>query len=352
MTAITLHQTQALTMPPLKKYVIKTLVDESPVYERLPFENQDQLSAIAPYISNITAPSMRHINEAGSEVSADFAQLANALSIYDIDIKIDPVLEMQKNMIQDPRQSQVDAETKAFAYQLVEDFINADPTSDTRKFPGLFYQLDFNPRFNGQVVNASANSSEVVLTPGTVTDAQAQAWLYNLNNLRRKVAPVVKPDATNHLAFISNSIYILQYGSMLRQLKLLDYNKDQFDRQVFSYDGTPFLDAGFTPAGAVDGADPAAKAKGNWVIGYDSYAPSAVNGAQTYSNTTPLACVHFGKDYLMGTQMQGLMVKDREQTTSPYYKVVQIRWVVNPASMWQRRAAAWLVGYNLSGSTS
>lgn len=352
MTAITLHQTQATTKTPLKSYVIKNLVDESPVYERIPFENQDQLSQLAPYVSNLAAPSMRHVNEAGSEVSADLAQLANSLSIYDIDIKIDPVLEMQKGMIQDPRQTQVDLETKAFAYQLTEDYINADPTSNTREFQGLQYQLNSNPRFNGQVVNASGNSTEVVLTPGTVTDAQANGFLYNLNNLRRKVAPVVKPDYTNSLAFITNSIYILQYGSMLRQLKLLDYNKDQFDRQVFSYDGTPFLDAGFTPEGAVDGADPAAKAKGNWVIGYDSVAPSSTNGAQTYSHTTPLFCVRFGKDYALGTQMGGLFVKDREQTTSPYYKVVQLRWVVNPASMWQKRAAAWMVGYNLSGSTS
>lgn len=352
MTAITLHQTQATTKTPLKSYIIKNLVDVSPVYERIPFENQDQLSQLAPYVTNLAAPTMRHVNEAGSEVSADLAQIANSLSIYDIDIKIDPVLEMQKGMIQDPRQTQVDLETKAFSYQLTEDYINADPTSNTREFMGLQYQLNSNPRFNGQVVNASADTNEVVLKPGTVTDAQAQAFLYNLNNLRRKVDPVVKPDYTDNLCFISNSLAILQYQSILRQLKLLDYNKDQFDRQVFMYDGTPFLDAGFTPEGAVDGSDPAAKAKGNWVIGYDSVAPAATNGANLYSNTTPLFCVHFAKDYAMGTQMGGLFVKDREQTTSPYYKVVQLRWVVNPATMWQKRAAAWLVGYNLSGTVS
>jgi hypothetical protein len=349
---VTLHQTQALTMPPLKKYVVKTLVDESPVYERIPFENQDQLSQIVPYISNIKAPSMRNLNQAGSEALADFAQVANALSIYDIDIPLDPVILMQKNMIQDPRQAQIDAQTKAFAYQLVEDYINSVAVSNNGKFDGLFTQLDSNPRFNGQVVNASANTAEVVLAPGTVTDAQAHGFLYNLNNLRRKVAPVVKPDATNNLCFISNSIYILQFGAILRQLKLLDYNRDQFDRQVYMYDGTPFLDAGFTPEGAVSGSDPSAGTKGNWVIGYDSYAPSTANGANAYDKTTPLACVHFGKDYAMGTQMQGLMVKDRERDTSPYYRVIQIRWVVNPATMWQRRSAAWLVGYNLSGTTS
>lgn len=352
MTAITLHQTQALTMPPLKKYVIKSIVDVSPVYERIPFENQDQLSQIAPYISNLPTPTFRDVNEAGQEISADFAQLASSLSIYDNDIKLDPVVEMQKNLVQDIRQSQVDAGTKAFAYQLVEDYINSDPTSNHRKFMGLQYQLNSDIRFNGQVVNASTDTNEVVLKPGTVTDAQAQAFLYNLNNLRRKVDPVVKPEYTDNLCFITNSIAILQFQSILRQLKLLDYNKDQFDRQVFMYDGTPFLDAGFTPAGAVSGSDPAAKAKGNWVIGYDSVAPSTTNGANAYSNTTPLFCVHFAKDYAMGTQMGGLFVKDREQTTSPYYKVVQLRWVVNPATMWQKRSAAWMVGYNLSGSVS
>ena len=142
MTAITLHQTQALTNPPLKKYVIKSIVDVSPVYERIPFENQDQLSQIAPYISNLPTPTQRDVNEAGQEISADFAQLASSLSIYDNDIKLDPVVEMQKNLVQDIRQSQVDAGTKAFAYQLTEDYVNADPTVNHRNFMGLQYQLN------------------------------------------------------------------------------------------------------------------------------------------------------------------------------------------------------------------
>jgi hypothetical protein len=125
-------------MPALKKYIIKSIVDVSPVYERIPFESQDQLTQTAPYISNLPTPTFRDINEAGSEISADFAQISNSLSVYDNDIRIDPILEMQKNMVMDTRQAQVDAATKAFAFQLVEDYINADPVNDNhRAFPGL-----------------------------------------------------------------------------------------------------------------------------------------------------------------------------------------------------------------------
>lgn len=352
MTAITLHQTQSLTMPALKKYIIKSIVDVSPVYERIPFENQDQLSQTAPYVSNLPNITMRHVNEAGSEVSADFAQISTAMSIYDVDIKIDPVLQLQKNMIMDPRQSQVDMVTKAYAYQLTEDYINADPDTDTREFEGLRKQLQSNPRFNGQVVNASANATEVVITPGTVTDALAQGFLYNLTRLISTIDPVYKPDKQRNSAFITNNLMILQIAAMLRQLKLWNVSADQFDRKVDMYDGVPFLDAGFTPAGAVQGTIPAVGAKGNWVIGYDSESCVTTNGANAYTHQTPIYMVHYEQNYQMGVQMQGLTVKDREQTTSPYYRVVQLRWPVNPATTWQKRAISRLVGYNLSGTTS
>lgn len=352
MTAITLHQQASLTMPALKKYVIQSIVNVSPVYERIPFENQDQLTQTAPYISNLPTPTMRHINEAGSEISADFAQISNALSIYDNDIKFDPIIEMQKGMVQNVRQAQVDAGTKAFAYQLVNDYINASPLVDTRNFPGLRYQLQSDPRFNGQVVNATANATELVLTPGTVTDAQAQGFLYKLTELISTVEPVYSPDKQRNLAFITNNIFILQIAAILRQLKLWDVNRDQFDRKVNFFDGVPFLDAGFTPAGAVAGSRPAIGAQGGWVIGYDSESVATTNGGNAYTHQTPIYLVHYEKDYQMGVQMESLFVKDREQTTSPYYKVVQLRWTVNPAAVWQRRSLSRLVGYNLSGTTS
>jgi hypothetical protein len=352
MTAVTLHQTMSLTMPALKKYIIKSIVDVSPVYERIPFESQDQLTQTAPYISSLPTPTFRDINEAGSEISADFAQISNALSIYDNDIKIDPILEMQKNMVVDTRQAQVDAATKAFAFQLVEDYINGDPVNDNhRSFPGLRYQLQYDPRFNGQTANASGNSTEVVLTPGTVTDAQAQGFLYNLTKLISLIDPVYSPDPERNIAFITNNLFILQIAALLRQLKLWNVDRDQFDRKVNMYDGIPFLDAGYTPAGAVSGTQPAVGSKGNWVIGYDSESVVTNNGGNAYDKQTPIYAVHYEQNFQMGVQMQGLTVKDWQQTTSPYYKVVQLRWAVNPAAVWQKRALARLVGYNLSGTT-
>jgi hypothetical protein len=190
-----------------------------------------------------------------------------------------------------------------------------------------------------------------VLTPGTVNDATAQGFLYNLTALISTVDPVYSPDPERNMAFITNNLFILQIAALLRQLKLWNVDRDQFDRKVNMYDGIPFLDAGFTPAGAVSGTRPAVGSKGNWVIGYDSEACVTNNGAQAYDKQTPIYLVHYEQNFQMGVQMQGLTVKDWQQTTSPYYKVVQLRWAVNPAAVWQKRAFSRLVGYNLSGTT-
>lgn len=352
MTAITLHQQASLTMPALKKYIINTLVAVSPVGERIPYESQDQLSQTAPYISNLPTPTLRHVNEAGQEISADFAQISNALSIYDNTIKFDPVIEMQKNMVQNVRQSQVDWSTKAMAYQIVNDYINGNSLTDSRAFDGLRQQLQENPRFYGQVVNASGNSTEVSLLPGSVTDAQAQGFLFKLTALDLTVDPVYSPDQTSSEAYITTGTFIITIAALLRQLKLWNVDKDQFDRKVGMFNGVPFLDAGFTPAGAVTGSIPAGGSQGNQVIGNDSESCSTTNGAFAYTNQTPIYKVRFGRDYQMGVQLQGLEVKDWQETTTPYYKSVQIRWIVNSAATWQKRAISRLVGFSPTGVTS
>lgn len=352
---VTLHEVASTTKPSLRNYVIQTIVDESPLVERIPFENQDQLSQSASYISSIPTPGLRHINEAGTEIKGTFAQRNNSLSILDDTIRVDPALEMQKGQIVNPKQAQIDLGSKAFGFRIAQLYVNGDPVSDTRESMGIKALLNRDPLFGGQSVNASANATEVNLAVGTANDATLQTFLYKLDQLRMKVNPLLdyNSDRNASQAFLTNGFFYMAISSYLRQLKLWDVNRDQFDRSFIRYMDIPFIDAGFTPAGAVNAEIPDGGQTGDYIIGLDSEGCDTDNGANAYTNQTPIYLIRFGKDYQMGSQLQGFMVKDHgQETTTPYYWNVQLFWPVNPSSVWQKRALARLVGYSPSGTTS
>lgn len=358
---ITLHETMATTRPDLRNYIVKNMVAESLLAERIPFENQDQLTQTGAVMTGIPTPTLRHINEAGSEVRATFAQRNNALSIIDNTIRIDPVLEMQKGMIGgSTRQNQVDAASRAIAYQIVDLWYNGDPSDDIREPAGVKKMLMSDPLFVGQTVNASANATEVNLAVGTATDAVLQTFLYKLDLLLMRIFPVFNRDDKNEsMALVTNGFFATALSAYLRQLKLWNTAEDQFGRKLVTYQNGnafyPIIDAGFTPNGAINPDIPDGGEQGDYIIGLDNLSlVGALNsGVNAYTNTTPIVAVRWGKDYQMGSQMRGLEVKDHgEEDTTPYYHNIQVRWVVNPASVWQKRALAWLVGYSPSGTTS
>lgn len=354
---ITLHETMATTKPDLRNYIIKSIVEESLIAERIPFENQDQLSQAGAVVSSIPTPTLRHINEAGSEVRSTFAQRNNALSIIDNTIRIDPVLEMQKGIIGGgTRQQQVDLASRAIGYQIVDLWYNGDPADDIREPAGIKKMLMSDPLFLGQTVNASANATEVNLAVGTATDAQLQLFLYKLEQLFMRVNPVFNRDDKNEsMALITNGFFALALSAYLRQLRLWNQSEDQFGRKLVSFRDVPIIDAGFTPNGAVNPDIPDGGEQGDYVIGLDNMSLAAAQnaGINAYTNTTPIILVRWGKDFQQGAQMGGFTVKDHgEENTTPYYHNVQMRWVVNPSAVWQKRALAWLVGYSPSGTTS
>ena len=352
MTAITLHQLAALTQPKLQKYVINTLVAASPLAERIPYESTDQLTTTAPYTSSLPTPTFRKLNEAGSEISSDFSQVSRSVSIIDNDIKLDPVTDKLKTIV-DMRQQQITNASKAFGYFMVDKFVNGDITSDPYEYDGIRRILQEDVRFNGQVINATANATEQSLLPGSASDANYLGFLHKLDLVQQLVEPVMKPDQLNNAAWITNSVFMLVVRAALRQLKMYNTTKDQFDRDVFEYGGVPFIDAGFSPAGALAGTLPAGGVASNLVIGNDVESVTTTNGGNAYTNQTPIYLDRFGRDFNMGLQVESLMVKDHgEQTATPHYRIIQLRWVGNPAVFWQKRSIARLVGFSPSGVTS
>ena len=346
MAAVTLVDELTLEQPLLRKGIVKTLVEAGQFQSRIPFNTTGALSVPIVYISGVPTATLRFLNETVTTQKAQFAQLVENLSIIDEDIDIDPVLLDNKNQVQNVQVAQTEAVVQAIAYRINDLAIDGNPVTDAREPSGLRYRLAKDNRFNGQTVNATANATKLSAVVGTATDANLRSWLNKMDVLHKRC------DNKTSL-FLMNEQAELAFWALLRQLKLLDTTKDQFDRDVSMYRGVPFIDMGYKAVGAVTGSPAATDSQGDQVIGNDSddasgSNPQAGNGANAYTVFTPIYAVRFGDNYLTGLQQTSMRVKPFGETeATPHLVRTNIRWVVHPTALFQKRAAARLVGMDI-----
>ena len=341
MAAVTLVQELALEQPKIRKGVIKTWVELSAFSRKVPTQTTGALQVPITYQSGVPTAQLRFINEAVSTQTSDFSQRVVSLSIFESDIDVDPVLLANKNVIQRLDVVNVENKVKAMAYDFANYAINGDPVAGNQREPlGLKRALDKEPLFSGQTVNMTASATEHELRVGTATDAQYRMLLHKFNELMTRVGNDNKPDC-----FLVNTQQILVIWAALQQLKLFKTTEDQYDREIMVYRGVPFVDMGFNSAGALDATYAAAGQAGNQVIGNDSEAVSTDNGGNAYTNQTPIYALKFGDNFCVALQQEAMQVKPFGETeVSPHYFRTNVRWVVLPAALFQKRAAARLVG--------
>jgi hypothetical protein len=342
MAAVTLVEELALEMPKLRKGIIKTLVEASPFGRRIPFDTTGALSVPVTYLSGIPTASLRFINEAVGTQKAAFTQLVETLAIFDTDIDIDPVLLANKNQIQRLDVAETQAKMEAMMYDLVEYAVSGDPTADARQPRGLKRSLGEEPRFNGQTLNATASAVEAETRVGTATDGNYRAFFHNINQLLYRVDNKAS-------CLLTNNQVVLTMWAAAQQLRLFATTSDSYDKDIQVYRGVPIIDAGWKASGAIEGNFAAAGAAGDQIIGNDSEATTATNGGQLYTNQTPIYAVRFGPEHYQGLQQEALQNKVIGETdASPHYFRTNVRWVVHPAGMFQKRAAARLIGHAFS----
>ncbi len=339
---VTLVDELALETDAMRKGVIMTMVEESPVFRRIPFETTGALNIPITYLAGVPTVPLRHINEAPALTEASFAQASESLNIIDTDIDIDPVLLDNKNQVQKLDVAQTQAVVSSIAQRVVDLFINGDPTSDAREPLGIRRRLGVEGRFNGQTV-AGATGGNLRFDPGT-TAANHLLFLSKLDELMG-----VQQDKTN--AFIVARQTLVNIWALLRANRLLDTTEDMFDKRILVYAGVPFLDAGFVPAAAITGTLDTAGNQTNQVIGNDAddYNAVPINGqlpagVTGQANSSTIYGVRFDTDFCVGLQQTPMRVKPFGETdAAPHYVRTNIRWVIHPAACFQKRAISRLM---------
>lgn len=343
--AVTLLDELSLSMPKIRAGVIKTLIEQVMLQDRIPWQTTGSKQTTVTFLSDVPTVQLRFLNEAVNTRKAEFAQLTETLTILETDIDIDPVFLDESQHIQNIQVAQTENVIAAIGYRINNLFINGDPTADAREPSGLKYKLTNDTRFTGQSVNATTSTTKLPFQPGTATDAQI---LQALNGLDKTLYLLSNGAALTGITFLVNQQTLLAYWANLRQIKQLDTTRDNFDREIPAYKGVPLIDVGYDEVGAITATPAAAGSDGDQIIGNDNDSPTG-SGANAYTGTTPIYAVRFGDNYCVGLQQTPMKVEPFGKTdASPHYIRTNVRWVINPCATYQKRAIARFVGLDVS----
>lgn len=236
---ITLSQVAKLQKNPLFKGVIQNLIRESKVLDYLSFQNVDSLEVVAVRWIKLPETKFRQINAGYEKVSGDVDQVYESVYAFGADIQMDRVWDKVGNYIKDPRQENIEMITKSAAHKFKNYLINGDHAIDPDGFEGLKKRIaNMSSR---QSVTLGGGSATAFPPIASVTNAQTfisaweEAW-YKANS------------GDVQMILMNESMYwgfarVLRYAGLSGGV--LDTTTDQFDREVTTYKGIPFIDMGW-----------------------------------------------------------------------------------------------------------
>lgn len=215
--ALTKAQAALLTNDMFLRGIIETIVKESPVIGRLPFEQIVGTGVTYARESAMAAAQWYDVGDAWTEGVATVAQVTQALSVLGGDADVDHFLSQSYANPNDLEALVVEGKAKALAYEFNETFWDGDVGVDAKQFNGIFKTLGG----TSQELDAGANGAVLTLDMidqliDLVKPGKPEA-LFTSRRTRRKLKALRRATGTN----------------------AMDVGMDQFGQMVDQYDGIP-----------------------------------------------------------------------------------------------------------------
>jgi hypothetical protein len=232
--ALTLAESAKLSQDMLKRGVIETIIEESPILARLPFIQVEGNSF--KYNQETTLPTAAFYapNAVWTEGTATVTQQMANLCILGGDADVDNFIQRTRSNLQDQRAIQTQLRAKSVARKFEQTFIYGDDSVDTNSFDGLGILAP-----SAQEITADANGGPLTL-----------ALLDQLIDLVKGGKPdlllMSKRTRRKLKSLLAASAHYVESGS------------DQFGRQVMLYDGIPVEVSDFQLDTETEGSETAA----------------------------------------------------------------------------------------------
>jgi len=235
---ITLNQVAKYQKNPVYKGMIMNVIRESRVLDYISFINVNSLDVMATRWIKLPETDFRNINEGYTTVSGDIDHVYESVYAFGADVQMDRVWDKVGNYIKNPKQENIAMLTKSSAYKFKDYLFNGDHAVDAKGFEGL----------KKRISNSSSRQT-IELAAGDTFDPK--------NSVANALHFVDKWEEAHYKAndgqvtFIAmNEKMVYGFTRLLRYAQvdgtgLMDVTVDQFDREIQTYKGAPFIDVGY-----------------------------------------------------------------------------------------------------------
>jgi len=280
--ALTLSESAKLSNDMLQRGVIETIIEESPLFDYLPFITVEGNSFKYNQENALGGASFFAVNAQWTEGTATFTQKTANLSILGGDADVDNFIQRVRSNVQDQRAIQTQLKAKSVARGFEQTCITGDSTVDTNSFDGLIR------------LAPSAQTLEVGATGGALTLALVDQLIDLVKGGKPDVLLMSRRTRRKLKALLSASAHYVESGT------------SDFGRQVMFYDGIPV-----------------------YVSDFQSDTETGSGGGSALSS---MYAIQFSEsDGLCGLQNGSIEVVDIGQLETKDASRVRIRWYVGLA---------------------
>lgn len=188
--SLTLLEKAKLETDPLKRGVILTVCEESPVLERLPFMNVSSDTYKYNQTQAMPRADFRAVNEDYTEGTGKLHQVIESLTILGGDSDVDRALVKTQGNVNDLRSIHDGLKSKSVAGKFTDTFFNGDNSSNAKEFNGLQKRCTGNQLIGAATANAALSLAKL----DEVIDAVRGGpnVLFMNKTMRRKVSSLVR----------------------------------------------------------------------------------------------------------------------------------------------------------------
>ncbi len=222
------------TTDPMSQGFIADLLRASDLFKVVKFESVDGLKVTGARWQTLPSTGFRKIGEGYSESTGSAEDFGETLAILGGDVKVDKVIQLARNVTEDPLITQMKMKAKSIAFTFNDNFVNGDHSSDPDCFEGLKVRVSNMPaRMTIDCYNTCDAGDGLAILKNSTNEN------YFVDALHDAIKRV---DGATHI-FCNETVY-LGLSRVLRRLGLLDTNTDAYGKVWNTFAGVPLVDIG------------------------------------------------------------------------------------------------------------
>lgn len=229
--AVTLNDWFKQSKDPTAKGFIADLLRASDLMRVVPFKAVPGLQVSGQRWQTLPDVAFRKIGGGYTEGTGNVEEIQETMAIMGGDVKIDRVLKLASNVIENPLETQMKMKAQSIAFKFVDTFVNGDQGVDADSFEGIKKRVSNAP--GRMTIDLASSGDALKVLNSSTTEHQ---FVDALHKAMKYV------DGATHI--LGNETSYLGLGQVARRLNLYQVITDALEKKWETFDGVPMVDVG------------------------------------------------------------------------------------------------------------